>query len=676
MARLRILSQRASRSKAWPLTLVLTFVIGYLMGTGQLNLSLLGGGAARTQAAGLGATVGMGGGPALTGRPLAAQHLRAHWSTTPPTRSAQEQQAEQAAVTAFQHMKWPTVTPSAQAAHVVVPHPGPALPNPRTAPRADSDFDVELNATIPASGVCPTDCLLFPGMDSSVANDGKYLMETGIAFASTSADNGATWSYLDPFTLTGAAHFYPTQQLLYEPSRDRMFWALTYFNTGGLDPTNHITIATSGGTDLASWCYYDLHATDVGLGSGDPLIAPQMQYSANFLTLTFGHPFNNAFQGDMTVVRLPLSLLAACSGSITPQYVHRTDTFMPMLAQGATDTLYWGSNTGPGAIGTTLTVFFWPEKSSSYTYQTKTISAFTYLNSGTGNCASQDAVVTNWCANISSATGTAFRSRSGYRGFGAPLISFAWVVGPTQGVSPFPSVVREYFLLANMSYKGADYVYNPNFAVTSPSLSAPVARGYVGGSFMYGGGTGSGGSAQDYYPGSFLLIEDPDTPTAPWSVNYYLPGQKNTGNLEPFGSTASAPWTPDGLHWIATGLIMNNSNTVEEHVAIFGRGRDHNSYLLWSTTPGTAVVQMTGTGPADFQLTPQTDIVKVGTVVEFFNQMPMPLQLQSTLGPPVLNSPPILPGASFAYRFTVAGTYQYIAVQIGPGVTGTITVVS
>ena len=65
-------------------------------------------------------------------------------------------------------------------------------------------------------------------MSPSVANRGKYLLETGNWFAAKSSDNGSTWAYLDPYTLTGAPNFCCDQQVLYEPSRNRMFWELMY----------------------------------------------------------------------------------------------------------------------------------------------------------------------------------------------------------------------------------------------------------------------------------------------------------------------------------------------------------------------------------------------------------------------------------------------------------------
>ncbi len=186
----------------------------------------------------------------------------------------------------------------------------------------------------------------------------------------------------------------------------------------------------------------------------------------------------------------------------------------------------------------------------------------------------------NWRKRLNSYGGTAYRSRAGYRGFGAPLLSVAWAAAPSS-FTPFPYVVRYYFLLSNLAYKGYDNVYSPNYAVAYPSLVSPTTRGYVGRIFDYGGGVGSGSSAQDYYPSYFFLIEDPDTPTQPWSTDFFT---ANGNGYEDSFNTARA-WNPDQLHWIATGFNVNGTGgtaTVVPYVVIFGRGRDHNAYLRWS----------------------------------------------------------------------------------------------
>ena len=156
----------------------------------------------------------------------------------------------------------------------------------------------------------------------------------------------------------------------------------------------------------------------------------------------------------------------------------------------------------------------------------------------------------------------------------------AWTAAPTNGISPFPYVVRYYFFLANMAYKGHDNLYNANYAVAWPSFSAPVQRGYVGGTFTYGGGTGTGGGAMDFYPANGFLVEDPDTPSQPWSTDLFT-GSGNLGQLG-FYNTARA-WAPDGLHWIAAGE-GGTMSAIAPYVVVFGRGRDHNAYLRWANT--------------------------------------------------------------------------------------------
>jgi hypothetical protein len=143
-------------------------------------------------------------------------------------------------------------------------------------------------------------------------------------------------------------------------------------------------------------------------------------------------------------------------------------------------------------------------------------------------------------------------------------------------------VVRYYFLLANMSYKGHDQIYSPNYAVAWPSLVAPVQRGYVGGTYSLGGGTGSGGGAQDYYPNNGYLIEDPDAPSQPWSTAN-VGGIGNTSpSCQCWGAYNTArAMTPDGLLWIAGTWNVAPSFGPFLSFSAWWRGRDNNALLQW-----------------------------------------------------------------------------------------------
>ncbi len=579
--------------KTWPVALALAFVLYTILSWNHFGLGapgLAGSAAAGGQA--LAAPRPDGGGQAVLGRPVIGRRVQLPWSTTFPTPSAQERQAAQAAQAQLAQLKVP-VGPvhhmTAAEAAALRRTAGPPLPLPRPAshagPLADSDFDVELNQSVSSAGICPA-CSTASTLSPSVANDGKDLWITGDSFAARSTDNGSTWSYLDPSAVASGMGLAigPGQQVVYEPSRDTFFWDLTGF--GGVDnATNGIGLVTAAGTLGGSACEYPLFPPAFGLPTGSFFGLPDIEYSANYLYLSFYADAPAQYAGSY-VARLPLSPMSPANGcgSVTPQYVSRADIFHFMLAQGATDTMYWMSNyyvSSPANNGNHVRVFFWPENSTSYTFLDKTIDPFNFFTSASPpNCGSQDGVVTNWCGSIDTYEGTLYRSRAGYRGFGAPMLGMAWTAAPVNGLTPFPYVVRYYFLLSNMAYKGHDQIYSPNFAVTSPSLAASAQRGYVGGVFTYGGGTGTGGSAMDFYPANGFLIEDPDTPTAPWSTDLFV----GTGNLGTWANTNTArAWAPDGLHWIAAGE-GGSMAAIVPYLVVFGRGRDHNAYLRWANT--------------------------------------------------------------------------------------------
>jgi hypothetical protein len=581
--------------RAWPVALALAFVLGNLCNAALLAPLGHAGAGAATSGEALAAPRPDGGGQAVVGQPVTPKHIALHPSATPPTPTAQQRQAQQAARDRLARLKKPagpvhqlTAAETAALARTA----GPPLPTPKpsktsrptapmtpTAPRGpqtDSDFDVENFTVIGSWGICPSDCSVSDQTtDMSVANDGDNYWAVGDYFCAYFNIKNSNTGYCDPVAIASSFGEYSccSQQVLYEPSR-ALF--LLSFQTGA----GHLVLY-----NLSSMiCGYDITPVALGLTASDFLQSPDLEYSANYLYLSFVDSASSSAFVGADVIRIPLSPLQGC-GSVVPELVQRSDNASFTLAQGATDTMYWLSNdylSGP-TNGNHVRVFFWPEKSNGYTYLDESITAYNFLAPGSNpDCSSQDGTVTNWCHGVDSTDATLYRSRSGFRGFGAPMLGMAWPAGPTNGLSPFPYVVREYFLLANMSYKGHDNVYSPNYAVAWPSLAAPTTRGYVGGTFTIGGGTGTGGSAQDYDPGNLYLIEDPDTPTQPWST-FLIGGVGNADALcQCWGYTMARAWNPDELHWVAAGSYVASSRLL--YVLVFGRGRDHQAYLRWATS--------------------------------------------------------------------------------------------
>ena len=323
--------------------------------------------------------------------------------------------------------------------------------HPKTAPggpQADSDFDVEQFTPIGSWGVCPSCSLATLGPNMSVANDGNTYYAVGNFFAALYTTTGGA-DYFDPNAVAGSVGESFTdgnQQVIFEPSRAAFFWVLQ-----SAAPNYHLVLVSL--PDGASGCVYDFTPTSLGLPSGDHLLSPDLEYSSNYLYLSFVLLDSGYNFADVGVARISLSPLQAC-GSVSPSAVVRSDYASFTLGQGATDTMFWLSNdylSGP-TTGNHVRVFFWAES--------------------------------------------------------------------------------------------------------------------------------SGGGAQDYYPSNLHLIEDPDTPTQPWSIHYYL-GGGNTSSCQCWGYSMARAWNPDELHWVAAGWLYFGS-TPEPYVIVFGRGRDHQAYLRWA----------------------------------------------------------------------------------------------
>jgi hypothetical protein len=596
--------------RAWPVSLAVMVALGSVLSAVAFAggpLGALAGGAHTAY----GATLGSGSGTAQTSshspQPV---HLTAHWSKTPPARSAAEQQAEAQRLQLLRQLKPAPVGPRTSARpadprtisaplpapRYSVQHPpahtaphGPAVP--ATAPGgalAENSFDAALySSPFNNGGICPTDCSTSDEMDASVANAGKYIVVTGNYFFAKSADDGSTYSYLDPYTFGNLPGFFGEQQVLYEPSHNAMIWEQMHFDGWG-SADNGIWLLSSAPNDLTNWCAWFISGPAVGMPSGTILNWPKIEYSANFLYLTWNSFDASDAWVNSGLLRVgPLSAFSSnCTGFGSVSYLLRTDQFTFTLGQGATDTMYWASNwyTSGSGNGSAARFYFWGEKTSTYSYQDKSIPAYNFTQAA-GNCASQDGVVTNWCGLLLPSFDALFRSRAGFKGFGAPMLGYFIQAGPNSSsygtCDPFPYVEAVYFLLSNMSLKQFEFYYNCGYAVTWPSAAAPTQRGYIGAAFFYGGGIGTGASAVDYYPAAFYMILDTDVPNAPGSTAFDF-GSANTfdGNWGQYLTVR--PWNPDQLHWIAADWWMLGTYAIP-FVVVFGKGRDHYSYLYWSS---------------------------------------------------------------------------------------------
>jgi hypothetical protein len=133
-------------------------------------------------------------------------------------------------------------------------------------------------------------------------------------------------------------------------------------------------------------------------------------------------------------------------------------------------------------------------------------------------------------------------------------------------------VIYEYFKLNALTFIQTSATFNDGFAFAYAGC-APDAHGYVGCTMSWGGGTGSGSSAVDYYPGGLILLQDNVNPTQPWAYDFNLFG---SGNASEWGDyMVTQPFEPDVGPFITTEWAVNGSGVVVPHVVIWGRGNEY-----------------------------------------------------------------------------------------------------
>ena len=72
--------------------------------------------------------------------------------------------------------------------------------------------------------------------EPSVANNGREILLTGNWYATRSLDGGASWAHMSPFNFLPPVDggFCCDQTIIYDRSRDLLFWVLQYLVDGKL----------------------------------------------------------------------------------------------------------------------------------------------------------------------------------------------------------------------------------------------------------------------------------------------------------------------------------------------------------------------------------------------------------------------------------------------------------
>lgn len=446
-------------------------------------------------------------------------------------------------------------------------------------PLADGDLSIEQNKSV-AGGICSPDCAASYVQESSIAGNGKYLWQTGNWYSAVSSNGGSSWSAVDPYALN--ANFCCDQTVSYDPSRNIFIWQTLDVDFGLTGSGNAVQLYIYSG-QFGGGCVYTFTSSNIGLAADQTTDFPKVQVGTDDTYLTWNtYSEDGSAWENSALLRLPTSSLATCAG-FSFNFIVRSDVFTFNLVSGSTEGMNFASYWCNGACttGSQIEFYAWSESSGSYGILTLNVNPYTF-NGGGQNCGSSDAVVTNWCGFADSRGGTgAYESRSGYRGFGGQVISFA-ISGGAGGVTgcPFACIVREYFVLPTMTYKGSDVLFSNTWGIVYPGCSDSPYMGHVACTISIGGGTAP---ANDLYPSTAGFMENKQHPSQPW-VDYFLcTGSGNAGSDRWGDYTTTASWS-DEQHWLQVDWCMsNNSGGIFSYTAIVGESRDHNSYVTWIT---------------------------------------------------------------------------------------------
>jgi hypothetical protein len=240
--------------------------------------------------------------------------------------------------------------------------------------------------------------------EPSVAVGDSVTWVTGNWFAARSTDEGATWTYVNPYA--DFPTFASDQDTIYDAERHAFLW----YRQGGLVPGRlensvRLNVSTDG---AASWCSFTLRPSDI-----DPSWStlnfdyPHLALSDNYLyvssmLLVTGAGFATP---RMVLLRMPLDQLAGCAAF---RYVYWTSdegwSWTP-VENGATTTMYLGDTVEPGGAERTgiFRLYVQPEGTTTLTYVDRSVPAWTFTErtglctvSGGGNpCARTDQRITS-----------------------------------------------------------------------------------------------------------------------------------------------------------------------------------------------------------------------------------------------------------------------------------------
>lgn len=285
--------------------------------------------------------------------------------------------------------------------------------------------------------------------EPSLSVGDSVLWVTGNWFAARSTDEGASWSYVNPYA--DFPTFASDQDTVYDPQRHLFVW----YRQGRLLPgrmQNSVSLNVSR-DGAASWCGFTLRPGDIDAAwSAFNFDYPHLALTDNYLyvsslLLVTGAGFATP---RMVLLRMPLDDLASCAGFRFVYWTSDEGWAWTPVENGATTTMYLGDTLDSGMAGPTGTfrLYVQPENTTTLSFVDRSVPAWTYTernglctSAGDGNpCARTDQRVTSgWVRdrNGRSEVGFLWNVREG-GGFPHPYIDAVTFDASTLAVSGRP----------------------------------------------------------------------------------------------------------------------------------------------------------------------------------------------------------------------------------------------
>lgn len=450
--------------------------------------------------------------------------------------------------------------------------------------RAPGDFVFYVNQPVTPVGAS-TSVVAEP----SVANNDRIIFQSGNWYAAISYNDGNTWQHVDPYNSFPQVDggFCCDQIVIYDASRDAMYWLLQYVHDGSTN-THRFAVATGvSALENLNWCVYDFNPQDdVGIPANHWFDFPDLVLGNNslywttnvFTTQTFcsgGQSDGNSCASSANcggfpcrvrwltaiIARLPLDEMSQCA-SFGYGFWNQLDfdpadrSFGWRACHGTGSTIYWAAHISTSSIR----IFRWEEGTDSITFDDVNHGAFSWdLNNMT--CPGPDG--NDSCARADTRILGAYNANN--------VLGFMWV-SAAHGPFPRPYVQIAQFRESDRALIADHQIWSATTAWTYPSVGVN-ARDHLAGTIFAAG--------DNSHPMAKAWIADDISPSgsgiAPLE-NYTARFSTDGPASNKWGDYLTArPHSRFSNTWIGSGFTLQggpaNGDTEPRHMW-FGRERD------------------------------------------------------------------------------------------------------